>query len=461
MDDKLARVPEEVLLLIAAFVSESGLRDGPGDEGVVERICRRIRALSETSTTLRAACMAVVRPALALAMRLALPQTVRTSTMLACMLKDSVLAGDLLRENAHHLESAAILSRLVDLSHAAAIARAHVAAARRLRRPDAAARSERALNEVIVPLIESARPALRSSLGRATVRSERMYRDHHMVADAAIERLKIRPYQPVDQALRAGMQIRHLVDRFVRDAHRDRAWMTETLGPLCLWDVSSTHDMDGACAYLRFDSDLFWNTGSVTSMREMLCGNEEFRGYVGTWDVSSVECMFGMFDSTAIEDSGIGNWNTASLTDAGYMLSNAQHLSRCLDLSGWKFGPSPSMRGMFARSAIADCGIGEWDVTNADTWGMLSEANDFTGYMRLMQKWPAEKSEDADVPAERQRSFGGVGFGLARTRTIHTIIARAFADALRRRDNHKRTAKKWVILNANERGLRCGRGRGG
>jgi hypothetical protein len=43
--------------------------------------------------------------------------------------------------------------------------------------------------------------------------------------------------------------------------------------------------------------------------------------------------MAGMFGHTAIEDSGIANWNTASLTYATSMFFEAKHLSAGLDLS--------------------------------------------------------------------------------------------------------------------------------
>ena len=52
------------------------------------------------------------------------------------------------------------------------------------------------------------------------------------------------------------------------------------------------------------------------------------------------------------------------------MLLNAQNLSRGLDL--WEFGHAPQ----YVWHVQTDCGIGKWDVTNADTRGMLAEAND-------------------------------------------------------------------------------------
>ena len=78
-----------------------------------------------------------------------------------------------------------------------------------------------------------------------------------------------------------------------------------------------------------------------------------------------------MFGDAGIEDGGIANWNTASLTVASAMFVRTRHLSESLDLSGWKFGPKPEMAFMFAESNIVDCGIGKWSVAKADVYNQL------------------------------------------------------------------------------------------
>ena len=93
--------------------------------------------------------------------------------------------------------------------------------------------------------------------------------------------------------------------------------------------------------------------------------------------------MKGMFYGAGIEDSGIGSWNTKSLSDAWRMFKGAQGLSKDLDLSKWTFGPEPDLSSMFAGSGIVDCGIGNWDVSQANTRDMLKDANKFTGLTSL------------------------------------------------------------------------------
>ena len=439
--DQLAGVSDHVLAIIAKIVAEGGLRrEGREREGVVERVWRGVLALSSVSKRIRAITVDAVRPALALVMRIALPQTLSTRTFLAWINTDPELSRIALNAEHTEVEAAAIMSRLVGLSRSAQAARAAIENARGYSADDTSDAAEAArdaakgapkLLGLVVRAIGSARPALRASLMKATVGSAPMYPRYAFDADTVIERLRVRPYASIPAA-----GLKFCVEEFVGNIARPVAPGAEWLqfGPLCLWDVSAVQDFSSACtSSFNFNSDLFWNTKSATVMTDMFYMNAHFKGYVGTWDVGRVRSMGGMFAYTAIEDSGIANWNTASLTDASSMFSGTDHLSADLDLSGWKFGRSPDMKAMFASSSIVDCGIGNWDVSGADTGAMLINANRFTG---SLEKWPNDKRDRAEVP---RRS--GSGFGSARVASggpearpadkTHKMIAGVLAASLR------------------------------
>ena len=173
---------------------------------------------------------------------------------------------------------------------------------------------------------------------------------------------------------------------------------------------------------------MFWDTGSAEDMNDMFLNNADFKGYVGTWDVSGVEWMGGMFNRAGIEDSGIANWNTIRVTNASHMFYMAPSLSESLKLSGWVFGREPDLDSMFADSSIVDCGIGDWKVKDADVSGMLFGANRFTGNL---EKWPTQKVRDAEVPVLPPGVRGGAGFGSAAFADTESQIADVFARALR------------------------------
>ncbi len=133
--------------------------------------------------------------------------------------------------------------------------------------------------------------------------------------------------------------------------------------------------------YLRFNSDLFWNTSSATDFFAMFYENTEFRGDLSTWDVRKVTNMVSTFAKAGIQDSGIGNWDVRSLETAAHMFANAQFLSTDLDLSRWNMGNCKDLSFMFEQSAIRDnSGVGNWTLhPTAKTREMFHDAAFFSG----------------------------------------------------------------------------------
>jgi hypothetical protein len=433
---------------IANFVASGGLcdeKDGrKAAKGVVGRL-RQLGLLRSTSRRINEITADAGREALAFVMRLAPLQTLSTEMFFIVMRKNPDLAQSLLLQNesaeasrACTQSEAVTLSRLVELSKASARARAAIAAADKFQADDdsekavaareAASDAEKML-EIAVSYIESARPALRASLARATVGTGPMYPNVDDVLEAVIARLKGRGYDKIPNG-----ELKDIVTEFLQDVIQGDDETIERFGPMCLWDVSEVRNFQFACsvnnngAQINFNSDLFWDTGSAEAMDSMFFNNADFKGYVGTWDVSGVEWMGGMFNRAGIEDSGIANWNTRRVIDASHMFYMAPSLSESLKLSGWGFGLDPALDSMFAESSIVDCGIGDWKVEDADVTGMLFGANRFTGNLK---NWPPEKVRDAQVPVLPPGIQGGAGFGSAAFERAESKIAAVFATALR------------------------------
>lgn len=398
-----SELPRPLLMMVARFVASDRLKK-PVD------FFQRLRALRLTNRTMRDVADSALRGELALVLRIVLPQLVSTQRLLRAMTEDTKLAQRVVETKS---TSPGILRRLVDLSDAAS-------------GNDDAARHARAL-------IDSAKGLLRESLERATVgtgdKKVRMYDDPKGLADKVIERLKRGDrYEPITDKLV------YKVRTFLMVTSTDRAECK--YGPLCLWDVSAVADFNFACSKLHnvplFTSDLYWDTSSATQMTNMFSGNVEFKGDLSTWDVSKVVDMRHMFQRAGIEDSGIGNWNTASLVDAASMFKEAKNISVDLDLSGWDTKQCTNMTAMFQGSAIVDCGLGRWDVTNADTTGMLDGATSFRGDLT---KWTSDKQQATALAAGRVSvasvSAGSSGFGTKPS--TEKQIQKIFAEAARRR----------------------------
>lgn len=388
-------LPDNLLTHVASFVAGDGANEPA-------HVFERFNAMLLTSKRFSRATKVACRRALARVLRRVMPPIVSTQRLIEVMNKDSELFECVVQTKS---SSPAILSRLVDLSNAAAIESTHLAAA---------------------ALIESAREPLRASLKRATVGPmyddparatvgpiRPMYDDPAKLADDVIARLKRgpAPYEPITEDLATKARA------FFRDAAT--AHSKCKYGPLCLWDVSAVSDFSNvfACAHKNpeewsgnldggvppFNSDLYWNTSSATTMGSMFRRNTEFKGNLSVWDVKKVRMMSGMFEESGIDDSGIRHWNTASLEFAAGMFQGAKQLSNKLDLSKWTTCKCRGMQHMFSDSALVDGGIGNWDVTpGASTYKMLSG----TKFIGDLGRWPTDERTQALLGVMGHGSFG-------------------------------------------------------
>jgi hypothetical protein len=127
-------------------------------------------------------------------------------------------------------------------------------------------------------------------------------------------------------------------------------------------------------------------------MGGMFTRNTEFKGDLSVWDVKKVKMMSGMFEEAGIENSGIGQWDTESLTYACTMFEGAKGLSIDIDLSKWNTGNLRWMVRMFRDSALVDGGIGNWAVTSSASTSRLLSGTYFTG---TLDRWPPEKRSQA------------------------------------------------------------------
>jgi surface protein len=371
----------QILMMVARFVASDRLENPVG-------FFKRLRAMRLTNTKMKDAVDSALSGHAALVLRIALPQLVSTKLLIEAMKNDATLAKSVVETKS---TSPGILSRLVELSEAAT---------RTDPESKAAAKHAKAL-------IDSARDLLRDSLARATVGTDTttppskvpMYDDPEGLANKVIERLKSGPrYEQITAD--PGRKVRV----FLKGTSAERSACE--YGPLCIWDVHAIN-CNFVCSELAmcpvFNSDLYWDTRSVTTMTNMFNENSEFKGDLSTWDVRKVTNMAGMFAGSGIEDSGIGDWNTASLEDAGGMFVKTSYLSMDIDLSGWTTGKCTNMVSMFRGSTLVDGKIGKWDVANTNTTNMLRDAPKFKGNLG---SWHDTKQRLALTGSDQ------VGFGL-------------------------------------------------
>ena len=141
------------------------------------------------------------------------------------------------------------------------------------------------------------------------------------------------------------------------------------------WDVSNVTTMAGVFSYNSvFNQDIgHWDVSSVTNMTGMFNGDGgSFNQFIGEWDVSSVTDMSWMFGNNLAFNKDIGNWDVSSVTDMSWMFNGAVAFNQ--DISEWNVGNVNDMSFMLYRAHSFNQPIGSWDVSNV---------NDMSNMMRM------------------------------------------------------------------------------
>jgi len=112
-----------------------------------------------------------------------------------------------------------------------------------------------------------------------------------------------------------------------------------------------------------FNQDIgSWDVSNVTNMNGMFYNASTFNQDIGSWDVSSVTMMMNMFMGTSAFNQDISSWDVSSVTNTGmsWMFYSATAFNQ--NLSGWCVPNTPNKPMFF------DSGATSW-VLARPVWG--------------------------------------------------------------------------------------------
>ena len=142
------------------------------------------------------------------------------------------------------------------------------------------------------------------------------------------------------------------------------------------WDVSNVTTMYGMFDDAGFNQDISnWDVSSVTNMGSMF-SYTMFNHDISNWDVSSVTNMSYMFDGAGFNQD-ISNWDVSSVTNMNGIFAGTNFNG---DISSWNVSNVTNMEGMFNLNADFNQDLSSWDVSSVTDMGsMFSQADNFNG----------------------------------------------------------------------------------
>ena len=116
-----------------------------------------------------------------------------------------------------------------------------------------------------------------------------------------------------------------------------------------------------------FNADVgSWDVSNVSDMEGMFVNAVSFNQDIGSWDVSKVSNMKGMFSQLTpgqhTFNQDIGSWDVSNVSDMRSMFNGAESFNQ--DIGSWDVSNVNSMEGMFSRAASFNQDLSGWCVSN-------------------------------------------------------------------------------------------------
>ena len=120
---------------------------------------------------------------------------------------------------------------------------------------------------------------------------------------------------------------------------------------------------DATAAEATYGHISTWETGAVTDMSELFCGDSGYPCYgppeaaffnedIGAWDTSGVTDMSWMFRSAVAFNGDIGGWAVENVTDMRSMFRSASSFNQ--DLGGWAINSVTDIGFVAVTNAFLD-----------------------------------------------------------------------------------------------------------
>lgn len=126
-----------------------------------------------------------------------------------------------------------------------------------------------------------------------------------------------------------------------------------------------------------------WDLSTVNNIQGMFIDCAMFNQPIGNWNTASVIDMGGIFARAVLFNQPIGNWNTSAVTDMGGMFDHASAFNQ--DISTWNTSAVTEMSSMFTYALAFNQPIGNWNT--ASVTGMNAMFKNATSFNQPIGNW--------------------------------------------------------------------------
>jgi hypothetical protein len=186
------------------------------------------------------------------------------------------------------------------------------------------------------------------------------------------------------------------------DQHTDK----DRLIAIEQWGTTTWTSMEKAfkgCQNLQITANGNPLLNNAQSLNEMFAGCVKLNSpsTIGTWNVSNIQQMKGMFDGAVQFNQSIANWNVSNVVDFSYMFHNAHAFNQ--SIGNWNTRKAQNVEGMFSHALSFSQNIQNWNTELVETTAYMFDSAIL--FSADLSKWNVAKVNTMEGMFKHARSF--------------------------------------------------------
>ncbi len=169
------------------------------------------------------------------------------------------------------------------------------------------------------------------------------------------------------------------------------------------WDVSTIENMEEVFDSSNFNENIStWNVSAVKDFSSMFFRNTSFNQNLDSWNTSAGEVFSYMFQDATAFNGAIGSWNTELARSLSNMFSGATVFNQ--DISAWDVKNVGNINNAFDGATAFDQDLGSWDIsslvenTNSIQHMFSNSGMSTTNYDNTLIGWARLDAGETKIP---------------------------------------------------------------